>query len=78
MAAHLEAKQFDDAAAVARMLVELFPDDADAELNLASALRRGGSKQQALVHARRAAELDPNNPRYQRYVQDLERANARG
>lgn len=78
MAAHLEAKQFDDAAAVARTLVELSPDDADAELNLASALRRGGSKQQALVHARRAAELDPNNPRYQRYVQDLERANARG
>lgn len=73
---HLQAEAFEEAQAAARALVALVPDDASAHLSLASALRRGGRKQDALVHARRAAELAPENPRYGRYVEDLIKAGA--
>jgi tetratricopeptide (TPR) repeat protein len=78
VAAHAEQGNFVNAAETARELVRRCPTDADAELSLASALRRSGSRQEALVHARRAAMLDPKNLRYKRYVEELERASARG
>ncbi|HWA91138.1 MAG TPA: GSCFA domain-containing protein [Rhizomicrobium sp.] len=74
---HLEAEDFDAAQAAARALVALAPDDAAAHLNLASALRRGGRREEALAHARRAAELAPENPRYSRYVEEIVKARAK-
>lgn len=73
---HLEAGAYEQAQETAQALVALTPDDAGAHLSLASALRRGGRRQDALTHARRAAELAPENPRYSRYVEELTRAGA--
>ena len=74
---HLEAGAFERAQETAQALVALTPDDAGAHLSLASALRRGGHRQDALAHAKRAAELAPENPRYSRYVEELTKAGAR-
>jgi len=74
---HLEAGAFEQAQRTAQALVALTPTDAGAHLSLASALRRGGRKREALAHAKRAAEIDPENPRYSRYVDELTKANAK-
>ena len=73
---YLEAEAFEQAERCARALVGVSPLDPAGHLNLASALRRSGRKREALEHARRAAELEPHNERYSRYVEELTRANA--
>ena len=76
IATYLEAEAFEQAERCARALIGISPLDPAGHLNLASALRRSGRKREALEHARRAAELEPDNERYSRYVEELTRANA--
>ncbi len=73
---YLEAESFEQAERCARALIGVSPLDPVGHLNLASVLRRSGRKREALEHARRAAELEPHNERYSRYVEELTRANA--
>ena len=76
IATYLEAEAFEQAERCARALIGISPLDPAGHLNLASALRRSGRKREALEHARRAAELEPDNERYSRYVEQLTKANA--
>jgi len=72
---HLELKNKEQAERFARMLVNVTPLSPKAHFHLARALR-GGKRNaaEALQHARRAAELDPGNNRFDEYVKMLSSA----
>ncbi|HEX4860554.1 MAG TPA: GSCFA domain-containing protein [Rhizomicrobium sp.] len=74
VACHRELEEREREEDYAGRVVALAPNDAAAHLDLASAMRRGGRREEALEHARRAAALDPGNERYARYVEDLSKA----
>jgi len=75
--AYFKGSAYEQAQESARALIALTPDDASAHISLASALRRAGRSQDALVHAVRAAELAPEDPRYSRFVEELTKASVR-
>ena len=74
VAVHRELEAREREEEYARRIISLVPGDAAAHLDLASAIRRGGRREEALEHARRAAALEPGNERYARYVEELSKA----
>jgi len=56
-----KARQFDEAQQYFEQALQHFPDFPEAQLGLAAVLLEKKMPDQALVHARRAAEVDPEN-----------------
>jgi tetratricopeptide (TPR) repeat protein len=74
---HLELKNKARAERFARMLVDVTPLNPKAHFHLARALRgRKRNAAEALQHARRAAELDPGNNRFDEYARILSSASS--
>ena len=71
---HREMEEREREEDYAARVVALVSNDAAAHLDLASVIRRGGRREEALEHAKRAAALDPCNERYARYVEELSKA----
>ena len=60
--AHFEQREWDEAVASYREWVRYLPDDANAHLELASALNEAGEPEEAMEHSERALELNPQDP----------------
>jgi tetratricopeptide (TPR) repeat protein len=73
---HLDLNRLDDVEREARQLISLAPLNPLGHLYLASFLKRLRRRAEALEHAKRAAELDPGNERYSRYVAQLSKPKA--
>lgn len=68
---YLKLKQFEGVERHARIVLGVSPDDPQIHYHLAGALRNTKRRQEALGHARRAAELDPTNERYRQFADEL-------
>lgn len=59
---HLERGELEAAIEAFQLAVAIDPDYVEAHFNLSAALRQAGRGDEALVHARQAARLDPEQP----------------
>lgn len=70
-ALHLDLNRLDDVEHEARKRISISPLDPLGHLHLANFIKRMRRRPEAMEHAIRAAELDPGNERYSRYVAQL-------
>jgi rhomboid protease GluP len=69
--AYSQTGELDEAVQDYERLARLTPDEPAVHYNLARFLQLNGQEDEGLIHANRAAELEPNDKQYQQLVQEL-------